>query len=483
MTPAGIAFAVGSVLGYVGFGARLARPFGATWGERARALLARREPSVFLDSARAVVLVAWMRNVPDIPLVVDNLHRRVPWIEPVGIFRWIDPYAFPPGAMPLLVWVMRAALLLAVIGVLARGALVVAAAAHTLLWSVAYSTVGSSVHNHVVFFVLLTLALSPEPYVPLWRYFTAYRRGAPLVQVGSYPEYLRWAAMFSVATVYVQPGIEKVLHGGLPWFNGTTLAGHALRKGQLSTGLASLPLLVLTLFAIVVVVWETGYGVVLFYPRLRWLGVLTGWGFHEFVRRGMGVTPFFFMEVALLFLVTPYEAWDAIARRLRRRPPEGVSAGAGEAGEGAPSVRAGHAAAIAALLVISWVPTVIRRGTYPLLGNAMFSTSLVDGRLVPAESHLFVRDAAGVERKVWAQDGLAIHTETLNELVFVRYLSPYKPRTPFPETKDEYCQILLDHLCRYGSPDAAALVLRTDLFVVPSPHLETREVWTCTPRS
>lgn len=462
-----------SALAYVTAGVLVARRFGGGWAERLSALLSRREPAVVLDSARVVVLLCWMRNVPDVPLVAENLRRRAPWVDPVGVFQWIDPFLVPPGAVPVLVWAFRAALLLGVVGVGARAALAAAAVLHALLWSIAYTTVGYSVHNHVVFFVLAGLALSPAPYAPLWRYAAAWRRGAPAESLGTHPAYLRWAAMFSMCTVYVQAGMEKLLTGGLPWFNGTTLAGHALRKDQLSTHLAGLPLGLLSVLAVAVVLWEAGFGLVLLFPRWRWAGVVTGVAFHETIRRGMGVTPFFFMQAGLLFLVTPYEAWRSVRARLggRAEPARGDVPPA--------PVRARFAAALGALLFLSWVPTAVRRGVYPVAPNAMFSGALHDGRVISAGSHLLVRDAGGVQRELEPADALALHREAFDDLVFKRYLSPFRPYVPFRDTKDDYCRRFLDHLARYADPDAAALTITTDLFVVPAPEYETRRIWTC----
>lgn len=475
---------VGVVAFYILFALRRMRPYGPTLRARVEALLAYREPAIVLDSARVIALVAWMRNTPDLDMAPEYLRRGVAWTDPVGVFQWVSVFVVPPNAVVAMVWIFRLLLALAALGVAGRAACAVAALLHGVLWSVGYSTVGYSVHNHVVFMMLLTLALSPEPFVPLWRYGRALREKEPLTGVGTYFSYVRVAAAFAIATVYVQTGIEKVLHGSPRWFNGLTLQGHSLRKDQLSCELAKLPLWSLSLLAVGVVAWEAGFGLVFFHRKLRPLGVASGWAFHLFVREIMGVRPFAFMMSSVLFVYTPYEAWSFVTSRLKKKKPEDLSPKPppeGEAKRSAPSLRTPSVILLAVLLAAQWVPTFTRRGTYPFLGNAMFSSSLEGGEVLPAEARALVRLSDGTERQIPAPDAIAVHWITFTNIVFAHYRSPYKDQIEqYAGTQQPFCKDVLREIVRYAEPRAARLQLLHDYFVAGQLDLKTEVVQTCT---
>lgn len=490
-----VGYAVATVVFYVAFALRRMRPYGPSLRARVDALVALREPAILLDSARCLALLGWMRNTPDVDLVSDYLRRGVSWSDPVGLFKWVSVLSVPPGSVSILVWTYRLALAFAIFGVMGRAASAVAAVLHALLWSIAYSTIGYSVHNHVVFMILLSLALAPDPYVPLTTYVRALREKRPLASVGTYASYVRFAAAFAIITVYVQTGIEKVLHGTPRWFNGVTLQGHSMRKDQWSITLASLPLWLLVVGALVVVLWETLYGLVIFYPRLRPLGVLSGWFFHEFVRYGMGVTPFAFMMTSVLFVYTPYEGWTWVAERLSKKKKRGAEpltsapdAASRErdlpqprARDGARLItsRTGIVVALLALFAVQWIPTGLRRGVYPFLGNAMFSSSLVRGEMITAEARLIVRRIDGSERSVAAPEAIAVHSITFTEQVFEHYLSPYQSHADKLAQGTEYCEALLRSIQRHAEPRAVELTILFDYFRAGELDLKIDVLKTC----
>ncbi len=490
-----VLFFAATVVFYVTFAWVRVRPFGASLRGRVDALLAHREPSIVLDSARVLALLGWMRNTPDVEMTTEYLRRGLAWTDPVGVFQWVNVLSVPPSAVPILVWSFRLALAVAILGVGGRIASGVAAVLHALLWSIAYSTVGYSVHNHVVFMILLTLALAPEPFVPLFRYVRLARERRPLTEAGGYFSYVRFAAAFAIVTVYVQTGIEKVLHGSPRWFNGVTLQGHSMRKGELSTELAKLPLWTLSLLALGVVLWETLFGLVLFYKKLRPAGVLSGWGFHEFVRYVMGVRPFAFMMTSVLFVYTPYEAWTWIAERVTKKkradlapapatppandgPTPPAKAGAKQAA--APTLRSASVILLAALLAVQWAPTFLRKGVYPFLGNAMFSSSLRPGTVIAAEVRIVVRTSDGAEREIAAPDAIAVHGITFTAIGFARYRSPYKDQIELYAGQEEaFCQDLLRSITLHAEPRATSLQLLYDFFVAGSFGLKTEILQTC----
>ena len=464
---------------YLAFAWTRIRPYGATLRARIEALLALREPAILLDSARVLALLGWMRNTPDVEMATEHLRRGQTWTDPVGIFQWVNVLSVPPSAVPIGVWLYRAALAFAVIGVGGRAASAIAAVLHALLWSVAYSTVGYSVHNHVVFMILLGLALSPEPFVPIWRYARLARDKRPLTEAGSYFSYVRFAAAFAIATVYVQTGIEKVLHGSPRWFNGITLHGHAMRKGQLSTELAHLPLWMLSLLAIGVVAWETLFGLVFFHKKLRPLGVASGWAFHEFVRYVMGVRPFAFMMTSVLFVYTPYEAWVWIAARVTRKERADLAPASGKT-PSAPTLRTASVLLLAGLMIVQWIPTVLRRGVYPFLGNAMFSSSLFAGEVCPAEVRIVARTSDGATREIHPPDALAMHWITFTNIAFSRYRSPYRDQIElYAGTQQAFCEAVLREVVRRAEPRAVELSFEHDYFIAGVFGLQTETVQTC----
>jgi len=488
------AFSILTVVFYAAFAWRRSLPYGATLRARISALLALREPSVLLDSARYVALLVWMRNTPDIELAAEYLRRGVRWTPAVGIFRWVDVFVIPPDSLPLLLWAYRIALALAIAGVMGRAASAVGAVLHALLWSIGYSTVGYSVHNHVVFMILLSLALAPEPYVPITRYVRALRDKTPLASLATYAAYVRFAAVFAIVTVYVQTGVEKVLYGSPRWFNGVTLQGHSLRKGELSVVLASWPLWLMIGLGVVVVLWETFYGLVIFYPRLRGIAVLSAWSFHELVRFVMGVTPFTFMLPSVLFFLTPYEAWAWLAARIAKstenksRGPEVAPAVASEVAPAvppapssarSPAMRTVSVALLFALCAAQWAPTVRRRGVYPFLGNAMFSSSLQAGTVVPAEASIVARTSDGAERRISIPDAVATHQTTFSEEVFEHYLSPATDHAPKLEKRHEFCVAVLRSVVQRAEPRAVEVTLFLDFFRAPDPKLEIQALDTC----
>jgi hypothetical protein len=417
----------------------------------------------------------------------------VPWCDGYGVFRWADVLAVPPGAEIALVWIYRAALALAIVGVRARTAALVAALSHAAMWSIAFSTAHGSVHNHAVFMILVSLALLPEPLVPLWRYARAAQRGEPLAGVATYPAFARYAAIFAVATVYVQTGVEKILYGGPRWLNGVTLQGYVLRKGELSTSVGGLPIAAFVALSALVVIWESGYGAVFFRPRLRPFALLGAWAFHEWVRWGMGVWPFFFMEAAGLFVFTPYEAalWFR-AFRERERAGEALrsESAAPSSGERAPDAPAPGAPALGArptwrlallgaLLVAQWVPIVTRRGVYPFASNSMFSGALRAGTLMVGGARIVVTGRDEGEREVPAEVAVSIRSQRWNELIYAHFLSPYREDARFAASRPELCGTLFREILQYIDPRALRVSLWMDHFTAGQTSLRTRGLIEC----
>lgn len=469
---------------YVVWILRALKPLGGTWPVRLRAALAKREASVLLDSARVVVLVAWMGNTPDLDLVTEYLRRGIPWCEGYGFFQWVDVRVVPPGAELALVWIYRAALAFVIAGTFARSAALVAALAHVAMWSIAFSTAHGPVHNHAIFMVLVIFALAPEPFVPLRRYVAAWKSERSLAALATYPAYVRYAAMFTVATVYVQTGLEKGFYGGPQWMNGITLQGYMLRKGEISTSLTTLPLPLFGVLAAGVIFWETFYGAIFFWPRLRPFALLSAWMFHEWVRWGMGVWPFFFMEAAAFFVLPPYQIAVWLRARRAQNPGKKPSDGAAPAppkDEPAPASRPAPAwrlALLVALLAAQWAPTGLRRSFYPFASNAMFSSALRPGQLLVGGARIVIDDGPPA-REVRSELAVSIRRQRWNELVYAHFLSTFRGDARFAAARPLFCELLLQEVVRYAEPRTTKVSLWMDYFNAGQSEMRTKKLIEC----
>ena len=86
-----------------------------------------------------------------------------------------------------------------------------------------------------------------------------------------------------------------------------------------------------------------------------------------------------------------------------------------------------NAAVLAALLAVQWAPTFLRKGVYPFLGNAMFSSSLRPGTVIAAEVRIVVRTSDGAEREIAAPDAIAVHGITFTAIGFAPEATIFRP--------------------------------------------------------
>ncbi|MDX1904809.1 MAG: HTTM domain-containing protein, partial [Thermonemataceae bacterium] len=96
-----------------------------------------------------------------------------------------------------------------------------------------------------------------------------------------------------IAMVYLQTGIEKLLIGGLNWFEPATMQTHLLAHPTTIGLFLANSELICVLMSIFVMVLEIGFPLILFYPKLKIPILLMGLAFHTgtFVLLGVGGFP------------------------------------------------------------------------------------------------------------------------------------------------------------------------------------------------
>ena len=490
---------------------------GTTLREKVADLLRLREPSIYLDSARVVVLSVWLFNCPDPGPLKETLTRALPMASPIGIFKLIPLQSVPLWTVDVGTWAFRAAILVALLGIATRAGAAIAALCHVYLWSLQFSF-GYSVHNHVVPMALLALALCPEPSPFVGKYVQAFRSGEPLTSVGSYPAFTIEAVRFAFATVYIQAGMEKALQSGFRYFNGVTLQTHFLWGLQKITKLSVWPLWLLGIIAFLVVVWECAFGLVHFYPKLRIPFTLSALFFHEIVRHTMSINPFTFLESGILFFIPPME----IALLLRgksaprgqplggRSPLSGGGAplgGAESVAEGTPSstlrevskessapssrLRSGLIVGVAALCLLQWAPFFLRRGQYPLLSFSLFSGSYSGGEAQPRGGILQVRSSPDAPwRPVDETKSLAMPHIAFGEYIASRFapfhfkdrplsLPGYARQDNLQDHREEACQWLLGQVRQYTHADATEMAVVLTYYVVSDTSERDEIIYQC----
>ncbi|MBK8251412.1 MAG: HTTM domain-containing protein [Polyangiaceae bacterium] len=466
--------------GYLAYRAAKARP-GATLRDRVVKMLGDREPAVYLDSAKLIVLIAWLWNSPNPVVLKETLSRNIPIASPIGIFKAVSLASMPLWTVDVATWAFRVGLVLAALGFATRIGTAVAALCHVYLWSLSYSF-GYSVHNHMVPMALLAFAFCPDPSPHIGKYFKAWREKKPLTEVASYPAYSVEAVRFAVMTVYVQAGLEKMLQSGAQYFNGVTIQTHFLWGLELITPAANWPLWLLGAIGFAVCFWESSYGLVHFFPKSRLPLILTAFIFHEIVRYGISINPFSFLEAGILFFAPPYE----LALLFRGKSAPRTRAAEGEK----VNPKWGFVAAAAVLCAVQWLPFFTRKGEYPILSFSLFSGSYQGGETQPRFAKVSARKRPdGAFRQVDEVKELAMHNVAFSEFIVSRFgpfyfeklsLPGYAKQEHLVDRREEHCQWLLDQVRRYaGMADADELVIDLNYYIVGDTSARTARIYEC----
>jgi hypothetical protein len=226
--------------------------------------------------------------------------------------RWGE---FRPSASFLIATFVVAILagILATLGLYARVAMPVAAAAHALLVAHYYSY-GEFHHAEALMMIgLFVLAMAPSAAVWSVDSVRARRRRHTIPSGLDEPSpdilaLVRWPLLLMqwlIALSYLSAAGAKLYHGGLSWINGYTMTYQFLVVGLLDDSkpalfFASVPPQVHILPSILTLLFELSFVVAVLAPRTAWFYVIAGACFHTAIYVTMGIA---FFQTMLLYCV------------------------------------------------------------------------------------------------------------------------------------------------------------------------------------
>lgn len=239
--------------------------------------------------------------------------------EPVAVLRllllpFVGWDGGPPGATLLAVAyaVAFVAGVLATVGLFARPAMLVAAAANALV--VAHYHSYGEYHHHEALMMIALGVLALAPCARVWSLDARRRRrradGVRADDVGAddVSPFARWPLrliQWVMALTYLSAALSKLKVGGLTWFNGYTMTYHfanaGLRRGaDLAVWVATLPPELHIVPAAAAFLFELLFFVAILRPRTAWLVLLVGVVFHLSVYATMRIS---FFQTILLYCV------------------------------------------------------------------------------------------------------------------------------------------------------------------------------------
>lgn len=212
--------------------------------------------------------------------------------NPVPTFQW-----FGIGMMSaewLVAWrvILVAALCSATIGFLTRSSMTVSWIAYYIYMGTLLSCTKSEHSNYVYhsknICIVVLIILAAAPHIAMWGVDGLRRRGwrwklpdPSMAIVSAWPSQL---IVLSLALAYFGAGYCKILKGFVLWADGYTLQAHLLAKHLAVDSPAAVWLAeqywLCVVISIVTLVLELAFVLIVFYPRLTWLFVIGGLGFH-----------------------------------------------------------------------------------------------------------------------------------------------------------------------------------------------------------
>jgi hypothetical protein len=239
----------------------------------------------------------------------------------LGVANW------PSVEVLELVWIVTfGAGLLALIGLFTNLSLIILTIGSVYLQSVAYSF-GDFHHREAAMMIALgVLALSPSGRVlsvdRLWR---ARRTGgdhsATVLQETS--RFAAWpiqTIQWFFVLMYLSAVLHKLIFTGTDWVNGFTLQAHLIQDGlrwgsPLALMLAEQHSLVY-LLQVFTILFQATFALAVLYPRLRWIYVPLGLGFHLGILLTLKAP--FYQWMALYVVFIPWsEVFKVAARHLK----------------------------------------------------------------------------------------------------------------------------------------------------------------------
>lgn len=247
----------------------------------------------------------------------DSLYQPIPALKvlllPLGPWGAVRP---SPELLQA-VWLIAVATAVgAALGIRGRLNMLCCAATTTLLYAHAYSY--REFHHPYAALVISVwvLALGPITGAGSWGRFVARGRKAmrtrqlrPRLSEADARPLIRWplrVIQWVLVLIYLSAGISKLLHGGLDWLNGHTMAYFLSEDGiqwydgrGIGMWLTQYPS-ILSLLSVVTLAFELTFVLAVLFPRLAWVYVVGGTAIHTGIYI-MQRAPFF--QFILLYIV------------------------------------------------------------------------------------------------------------------------------------------------------------------------------------
>jgi len=221
--------------------------------------------------------------------------------RPILIFELFGVGPIPPGLAAALRVLLVGCGVLGLLGIRARLAAAICAAAY--LYSVGQVYSFTNVHHgdSLLGIALVALALCPSTSALSAR--SLWRRGGPAepspsTLVSGWPVQL---VRVQIAATYFLAGYAKLVLAGLAWGDGVSLQHYLLLRGQPIGYWLAEHAAVCAVLSVATLVLEVTFPVVLFWPRLRWLYVPAAVAFHLVSEYVLGVGFSFFLPFLLVY--------------------------------------------------------------------------------------------------------------------------------------------------------------------------------------
>jgi predicted DCC family thiol-disulfide oxidoreductase YuxK/uncharacterized membrane protein YphA (DoxX/SURF4 family) len=252
----------------------------------------------------------------------DSLYRPLPILRFLTLpFGW--NYRPSLDVLEAVYWITFVAGILAFVGLKTNFSLVVFAVGNVFLIAFIYSFLEWHHPEAVMMIALSILALCPSGGVlsidDIWRRrsnTSKNQRFDSFNILGEDSVFARWPLLliqWMFVLIYLSAATSKLGTSGIDWMNGYTLQYYLFRDGigrdkPLGVWLAQYHILVMTLQWISII-FQSTFALVMIFPRLVWVYIPIGLGFHTVIYLAIGA-PFF----QWIFIYVVFISWAALAK-------------------------------------------------------------------------------------------------------------------------------------------------------------------------
>jgi hypothetical protein len=234
-----------------------------------------------IDIASMTGMLGYLQDLGKLP---DEMYRPITILRIMVLPFGLD--ARPPAELVTVIYYLTVGVgVLALIGLATRVTLMAFALGNLFLVSYAYSF-GDFHHTEAPLLIaLVVLALAPSGHALSIDAVLRRRRGVPFEAEGPMAGWPIRLLQWMFVLIYLSAVLSKlVVHGGLDWLNGYTLQYYliqdSLRKGTLLGFWLSQYHIVVLISQYIVVIFQATFALAVIFPKLRWIYVPMGLGFH-----------------------------------------------------------------------------------------------------------------------------------------------------------------------------------------------------------